>query len=49
MAVREDLQRRIVERFRERHGVELELELVPRGAVPRFAYKAARVADEEGH
>lgn len=48
MAVREDLQRRIAERFRDRHGVELELELVPRGAVPRFAYKAARVADEDG-
>jgi phenylacetate-CoA ligase len=39
------LTRRIAERFRERIGVATELELVARGAVPRFAYKAARVVD----
>jgi len=37
---------RIAERFRERVGVPLRLELVPRGGLPRFAYKAARVVDE---
>jgi phenylacetate-CoA ligase len=41
-----NLTRRIGERFRERLGLEGELALVPRGAVPRFAYKAARVVDE---
>ena len=39
------LTRRLGERFRERLGVPAELELVARGAVPRFAYKAARVVD----
>ena len=39
------LTRRLAERFRERLGVRAELELVARGAVPRFAYKAARVVD----
>ena len=38
--------RRLGERFRERLGVAARLELVARGAVPRFAYKAARVVDE---
>src|SRR5262249_54181104 len=41
-----ELTRRLGERFRERLGVPADLELVPRGAVPRFAYKAARVVDE---
>jgi phenylacetate-CoA ligase len=40
------LTRRLAERFRERLGVAVELELVARGTVPRFAYKAARVVDE---
>jgi phenylacetate-CoA ligase len=39
------LRRRLEERFRDRLGVAVELELVARGAVPRFAYKAARVVD----
>jgi len=37
---------RLRERFREKLGVALQLELVTRGSVPRFAYKAARVVDE---
>jgi phenylacetate-coenzyme A ligase PaaK-like adenylate-forming protein len=37
---------RLTERFRDPIGVELTLELVTRGSVPRFAYKAARVGDE---
>ena len=36
---------RIAERFRDRLGVAARLELVARGALPRFAYKAARVVD----
>jgi phenylacetate-CoA ligase len=40
------LTRRLAARFRDRLGVEVRLHLVPRGAVPRFAYKAARVVDE---
>jgi phenylacetate-CoA ligase len=36
---------RLAERFRERVGVPVALDLVARGAVPRFAYKAARVVD----
>ncbi|HLY39153.1 MAG TPA: hypothetical protein VKU61_14005 [Candidatus Binatia bacterium] len=40
-----DLARRLGARFRERLGVASDLELVPRGAMPRFAYKAARVVD----
>ena len=39
------LTRRLADRFRERLGVQVELDLVARGAVPRFAYKAARVVD----
>jgi len=39
------LGRRLRERFRARLGVDAQLELVPHGAVPRFAYKAARVVD----
>ena len=42
----DDLTRRLGERFRERLGVEAQLALVPRGELPRFAYKAARVVDE---
>jgi phenylacetate-CoA ligase len=40
------LAARLALRFRERLGVTAVLELVPRGSVPRFAYKAARVVDE---
>jgi phenylacetate-CoA ligase len=40
------LAERLAARFRERLGVATRLELVARGAVPRFAYKAARVVDE---
>src|SRR5262245_5543340 len=40
-----DLARRLSGRFRERLGVTADVDLVPRGAVPRFAYKAARVVD----
>jgi phenylacetate-coenzyme A ligase PaaK-like adenylate-forming protein len=40
------LTRRLGERFRERLGVAVRLELAARGTVPRFAYKAARVVDE---
>ena len=39
------LAARIAERFRERLGVAARIELVPRGGLPRFAYKAARVVD----
>ena len=39
------LSRRLGERLRDRLGVVTELELLSRGAVPRFAYKAARVVD----
>ena len=39
------LAARIAERFRDRLGVPARLELVPRGGLPRFAYKAARVVD----
>ncbi len=40
------IQQRIGARFQEKLGVRLKLELVERGSVPRFAYKAARVIDE---
>jgi phenylacetate-CoA ligase len=40
------LARRITERFREALGVGARVELVERGKLPRFAYKAARVVDE---
>jgi len=36
---------RLVERFHERLDITAYIELVPRGTVPRFAYKAARVVD----
>jgi phenylacetate-CoA ligase len=39
------LTRRLVDRMRERLRVESRFELVKRGEVPRFAYKAARVVD----
>jgi phenylacetate-CoA ligase len=39
------LTRRLAERFRDRLGIAVELALVARGDVPRFAYKAARVVD----
>jgi phenylacetate-CoA ligase len=41
----EPVAARIAERMRERHGVPARVELVPRGGLPRFAYKAARVVD----
>jgi phenylacetate-CoA ligase len=41
----EGLTRRLGARFRDRLGVRADLEMVPRGAVPRFTYKAARVVD----
>jgi phenylacetate-CoA ligase len=40
------LGRRIAERFRAAHGIDVRVELVERGKLPRFAYKAARVVDE---
>jgi phenylacetate-CoA ligase len=40
------LTRRLAARCRDRLGVALRLDLVSRGTVPRFAYKAARVVDE---
>jgi len=36
---------RIAEQIRARLGVPARVELVPRGGLPRFAYKAARVVD----
>ncbi len=39
------LTERLRDRFRAQLGVEANIELVPRGTVPRFAYKAARVLD----
>ncbi len=42
----ESLRRGVSLRFRDRLGVETDLTLVPRGKLPRFAYKAARVVDE---
>jgi len=43
---RTELTARLVERVRERLGVRARFELVDRGGLPRFAYKAARVVDE---
>ena len=40
-----DLARRLADRCRERLGIACAPDLVPRGALPRFAYKAARVVD----
>jgi phenylacetate-CoA ligase len=40
------LARKIAERFKATRGIDLRLELVERGKLPRFAYKAARVMDE---
>src|SRR5262249_47286278 len=40
-----DLAHRLTTRLRERLGVRADPELVARGSVPRFAYKAARVVD----
>jgi phenylacetate-CoA ligase len=40
------LAARIADRFQATHGVDVRLELVERGLLPRFAYKAARVVDE---
>jgi len=41
------LAAKIAERFRSTRGVTARVELVERGKLPRFAYKAARVIDEE--
>jgi phenylacetate-CoA ligase len=40
------LEQRLAQRFRDRLGIAVALELVGRGVVPRFSYKAARVVDE---
>ena len=40
------LAAKVAERFRTRHGIDARIELVERGKLPRFAYKAARVVDE---
>ncbi len=40
------LRQRLVEEFRRRLDVDADLELLPRGGLPRFAYKAARVVEE---
>jgi phenylacetate-CoA ligase len=40
------LTRKIAERFKAVRGIDTRLELVERGKLPRFAYKAARVIDE---
>jgi phenylacetate-CoA ligase len=40
------LTARVADRFRAFLGVPVKLELVERGGLPRFAYKAARVIDE---
>jgi len=40
-----DVARRLGERCRARLGVACAPDLVPRGTLPRFAYKAARVVD----
>ncbi len=40
------ITQRLAERFRKGLGVATQLDLVPRGDLPRFAYKAARVVDE---
>jgi len=42
----QNLTRRLGDRLRDRLGVASDLHLVPRGELPRFAYKAARVVDE---
>jgi len=39
------LAQHLSERFRARLDVDAQLDLVPRGELPRFAYKAARVVD----
>ena len=40
------LTHRLAQRLQERLGVPSQLDLVARGKLPRFAYKAARVVDE---
>jgi phenylacetate-CoA ligase len=40
------LRRRLRERFRDKLGVDTAIDLMPRGDLPRFAYKAARVVDD---
>lgn len=37
---------RVKERFRQKLDIETSIDLMPRGDLPRFAYKAARVVDE---
>jgi phenylacetate-CoA ligase len=40
------ITRRLSERFRDRLDIAAHIDLVARGDLPRFAYKAARVVDE---
>lgn len=40
------IARRLQERIRQALGLDAAIELLPRGGLPRFAYKAARVIDE---
>jgi phenylacetate-CoA ligase len=42
----DSLRNRVRERFRQTLGIETTIDLIPRGNLPRFAYKAARVVDE---
>lgn len=41
----DDLAGRLRHRFQQRLGVNVQFHFVPRGGVPRFPYKAARVVD----
>ena len=45
-AAMESSVRLIAERFKASHGIDSKVELVEKGKLPRFAYKAARVVDE---
>lgn len=45
-AARDALEGRLRQRFRQTLGIEASIDLAPRGNLPRFAYKAARVVDE---
>jgi phenylacetate-coenzyme A ligase PaaK-like adenylate-forming protein len=40
------LSAKIAGRFKASYGIDAKVELVERGKLPRFAYKAARVVDE---
>lgn len=43
---RDGLKQRVEEHFRAELGIQASVDLMPRGDLPRFAYKAARVVDE---